>query len=73
MQISYAQFKTAVEHAHYLHTKMYSLELSIFEDTRAIVVAYVNTTPNWRMHVTKKQANDTIPYCIELQEGNCQL
>lgn len=67
MQISFAQFKSAVVTVHAAN-KNNNLHISIFASTRALVVAYAKSTPNWRAHVTKKQANDTIPLCIALDK-----
>ena len=70
MQISFAQFKSAVTQAHSANVKHNNLELFLFRNVRALIVAYVKTTPNWKLHVTKKQAEETIPYCIELESYN---
>ena len=67
MQISFVQFKIAVAQAHAANVKHNNLSCFLFRNVRATIVAYASTTPNWRQHVTKKQAEDTIPCCIELE------
>lgn len=70
MLVTFNQFKSAVAQAHSAHVKHDNLELSLFDKTRAQIVEYASITPNWRLHVTKKQAEETIPYCIELAKNN---
>lgn len=75
MQVSYIQFKSAVALLHAANIKHNNMHISIFAPTRAIVVSYARSSPNWRSHVSKKQANDTIPFCIALDkdyDGVCE-
>ena len=68
MQISFKQFKTVVAQLHAANVKHDNMHLCIFADARNTVVTYAKATPNWRSHVTKKQAEDTIPFCIALEK-----
>ncbi len=65
--ITYTQFKNAVYLLHSAATKHNNVEMFVFAKNRELVVAYINSTPNWQDHVTKSQI-DTCLYCKDLEE-----
>lgn len=68
MQVTFKQFQSALTIAHAAHVKHNNLECFLFNKVRSIIVAYVSKTPNWKLHVTIKQGEDTIPACRHLQK-----
>jgi len=67
MPISFSQFRSTVVQLHVAFIEHRNIHINLFTEQRNIVVDYARITPNWHMHITKKQG-ETVVACQMLHE-----